>query len=66
MFCILHEYSMNFVLVSCIATSLVPKLFPPPVFNHFQYANTEGEGLEYLVTCGDIRYTKGRHTLGGT
>ena len=25
--------------------SLIPRLFPPPVFDRLQYANTEGEGL---------------------
>ena len=25
--------------------SLVPRLFPTPVFDHLQYAKTEGEGL---------------------
>ena len=25
--------------------SLVPRLFPPPVFDHLRYANTEMEGL---------------------
>ena len=35
--------------------SLIPRLFPPPVFDHLQYASTEGEGLGDLVTCDDIR-----------
>jgi len=35
--------------------SLVPQPFPPPVFDHLQYANMEGEGLGDLVMCGDIR-----------
>ena len=25
--------------------SLIPRLFPPPVFDRLQYAKTEGEGL---------------------
>jgi len=29
--------------------------FPPPVFDHLQYANTEGEDLGDLVTCGYVR-----------
>ena len=49
---------MIVVLVSCIAASLVPRPFLPPVFNHFQYAKQKGD----LVTCSDIRYTEGRHT----
>ena len=32
--------------------SLVPRLFPPPIFDCLQYANTEGEGLGDLGTCG--------------
>ena len=36
-------------------TSLIPRLFPPPVFDRLQYANTEGEGLGDLVTCGYVR-----------
>jgi len=35
--------------------SLVPRPFPPPVFDRLQYANTEGEGLGDFVICGDIR-----------
>ena len=29
--------------------------FPPPVFDHLQYANVEGEGLEDLIKCSDVR-----------
>jgi len=35
--------------------SLVPRPFPPPVFDRLQYANTEGEDLGDLVTCGYVR-----------
>ena len=35
--------------------SLVPRPFPPPVFDRLQYANMKGEGLGDLVTCGYIR-----------
>ena len=35
--------------------SLVPRPFPPPVFDRLQYANTEGEGLGDLVTCSYVR-----------
>ena len=38
--------------------SLVPRPFPPPVFDRLQYANTEGEGLGDLVT------TLGRQMIG--
>ena len=40
---------------SLISTNLVPRLFPPPVFDHFRYTNTEGEGLGDLVMCCYIR-----------
>ena len=36
-----------------------------PVFDRLQYANTEGESLGDLVTCGYVRQTEGRHTGGG-
>ena len=32
-----------------------PRLFPPPVFDHLQYVNTEVEGLGDMVMCDDIR-----------
>ena len=38
---------------------LIPRLFPPPVFDHLQCTNTEGEDLGDLVTCSDVRYTWG-------
>ena len=31
-------------------SSLVPRPFPAPVFDHFQYAKTEGESLLNLTT----------------
>ena len=31
--------------------SLVPRPFPPPVFDRIPYAKTEGEGLGERVTC---------------
>ena len=31
--------------------SLVPRPFPPPVFDRLKYAKTEGEGLGERVTC---------------
>ena len=42
-----------------VEDSLVPRLFPPPVFDRLRYANTEGEGLGDLVTCG----TSGRQMV---
>jgi len=35
---------------SKVKLSLIPSLFPPPVFDHLQYANMEEEGLGDLVT----------------
>jgi len=39
----------------CPHSSLILSPFPPPVFDHLQYTNTEGEGLGDLVTCGYVR-----------
>ena len=42
---------MPCLLVLCFSvfmlrqSSLVPRPFPPPVFDRLQYANTEGEGV---------------------
>jgi len=49
--------------VQQVSTCLIPRSFPPPVFNHLQYANTEGVGLGELDMCGDVRKTEGRHIL---
>ena len=38
-------------LTICRKGSLIPRLFPPPVFDRLQYANMEGEGLGDLFTC---------------
>jgi len=35
--------------------SRISKPFSPPVFDHFQYTNTEMEGLGDLVMSGDVR-----------
>ena len=43
------------------SVSLVPRPFPPPVFDHLQYANTEREGLGDLVTCDDVKQTDSGH-----
>ena len=32
-------------------SSLIPRLFPPPVFHHFQYVKMEGEGLGERLVC---------------
>ena len=42
-------------------SSLVPRPFPPPVFDRLQCANTEGEDL---VTCGYVRYRQKVDTRG--
>ena len=34
-----------------VQNSLVPRPFPPPVFDRILYAKTEGEGLRERVTC---------------
>jgi len=34
--------------------NLIPRPFPPPVFERLQFANTEGEGLRDLVMCDYI------------
>ena len=46
---------MPFFLEEMHAFSLVPRPFPPPVFDRLQYVNMEGEGLGDLVTCSDAR-----------
>ena len=41
--------------------SLVPRPFPPPVFDRILYAKTEGEGLGERVTCVTSSRREGRH-----
>ena len=43
------------LMTEWVEDSLVPRPFPPPVFDRLQYANTEGEGLGDLVMCGYVR-----------
>ena len=45
--------------------SLVPRPFPPPVFDRILYAKTEGEGLEERVTCVTSGRREGRREGGG-
>jgi len=45
--------------------SLIPRSFPPPVCDRLQYGKTEQRGLGDVDTCDDIRWTEGRHTMGG-
>ena len=46
-------------------SSLVPRLFPPPVFGRMLYAKTEGEGLGERVTCVTSGRREGRCEGGG-
>ena len=41
--------------------SLIPRPFPPPVFDRIRYAKTEGEGLGERVTCVTSGRREGRH-----
>ena len=49
----------------CLYCSLVPKPFPPPVFDHILYAKTEGEGLGERVMYVTSGRREGRHRGGG-
>ena len=42
-------------------SSLVPRPFPPPVFDRILYAKTEGEGLGERVTCVTSGRREGRY-----
>ena len=44
-----------------VLCSLVPRPFPPPVFDRILYAKTEGEGLGERVTCVTSGRREGRH-----
>jgi len=35
------------------SSSLIPRSFPTPVFDRWQYTSMEGEGLGNLIMCGD-------------
>ena len=39
----------------CLQPSLIPRPFPPPVFDRLQYATTEGGGLGDFVMYGYVR-----------
>ena len=45
------------ITLQMLLVSLVPRPFPPPVFDRLQYANTEGEDL---VTCGYVKVDQTR------
>ena len=51
--------------LTLIPSSLVPRPFPPPVFDRILYAKTEGEGLGERVTCVTSGRREGRHRGGG-
>ena len=48
----------------CLASSLIPRLLPPPVFDRLQCAKTEGEGLGEIVMCMTSYRHEGRHEGG--
>ena len=64
----IHSKSSSFVFYSIwnkfviatlqaiILSSLIPRLSPPPVFDHVQYAKTEGEGLGDLVVHSGVTW----------
>ena len=52
--CVCVQQKAEVTPLAYLAVSLVPRLFPPPVFDHLQYANTEGEGLGDLVMCSTL------------
>jgi len=49
------EWLMNLVVAPSMQCSLIPRSFPPPVFDCLQYANMEGEGLGDLFMYGEVR-----------
>ena len=59
MFSMIWAHFQDFGVWIITHCSLVPRPFPPPVFDRLQYANTKGEGLGDLVTCG----TSGRQMV---
>ena len=52
------------VLGQVLFLSLVPRLFPPPVFGHLQYAKMERKGLADRVMCVTSGRREGRHGGG--
>ena len=48
-----------------VTSSLVPRPFPPQVFDRILYAKTEGEGLGERVTCVMSGRREDRHRGGG-
>ena len=53
-----HHSNFLSIVQSIVQCSLIPRLFQPPVFDHLQYAKTEGEGLGEGVMCttsGSVR-----------
>ena len=45
----------NFCVLKYYYSSLVPRPFPPPVFDCLWYEKMEEEGLGDLVMCNEVR-----------
>ena len=58
------DYRLDCRTCTLCNASLVPRLFPPPVFDRILYAKTEGEGLGERVTCVTSGRREGRHRGG--
>jgi len=57
----LYMYAMSSTYVAICKPSLIPRLSPPPVVDHLQYAGMEGEVLGDLLMCCYVS----RHTQDG-
>ena len=58
------EAELHFFFLSLASfPSLVPRPFPPPVFDRILYAKTEGEGLGEKVTCVTSGRFEGTHRV---
>ena len=49
-----------------LQSSLEPRSSLPPLFVLLLVANMRGEGLGDFITCGNVRWTEGRHTRSDT
>ena len=47
--------SLLTIILKLYYLDLIPRPFPPPVFDHLQYTKVEVEGLGNLVTSNDDR-----------
>ena len=59
------QVSCVIIWKAALLSSLVPRPFPPPVFDCILYAKTEGEGLGERVTCMVSGRREGRDEGGG-